>query len=124
MPSSSYQGRPSAGPAPLSRCGPAAPLGVVYPRASHELPCHRWRRIHRIELVDALVRRGDRVTVVDNLSTGRRENLAGVLERGAALHVADVRDAGSLAEIFAADGPNWCSTSPRRWTCAIPWSNP
>ncbi|MGP0037407.1 MAG: GDP-mannose 4,6-dehydratase [Solirubrobacteraceae bacterium] len=56
-------------------------------------------------VVDALVRRGDRVTVVDNLSSGRRENLAGVLERDAALHVADVRDAGSLAEIFAVARP-------------------
>jgi UDP-glucose 4-epimerase len=56
-------------------------------------------------LVDALVRRGDRVTVVDNLSSGRPENLAGVLERGAALHVADVQDAGSLAEIFAVARP-------------------
>ena len=30
-------------------------------------------------LVDALLRRGDRVRVVDNFSTGHRENLAGVL---------------------------------------------
>jgi UDP-glucose 4-epimerase len=33
-------------------------------------------------LVDALVARGDRVTVIDNLSAGTRENLAGHLERG------------------------------------------
>jgi UDP-glucose 4-epimerase len=56
-------------------------------------------------VVDALVRRGDSVTVIDNLSSGRRENLAGVLGRGASLHVADVRDAGSLTEIFAAARP-------------------
>lgn len=56
-------------------------------------------------VVDALVRRGDRVTVVDDLSSGRRENLAGALQRGAVLHVADVRDAGSLAEIFAVARP-------------------
>ena len=30
-------------------------------------------------LVDALVERGDEVRVVDDLSTGRRENLAGAL---------------------------------------------
>ena len=56
-------------------------------------------------VVDGLLARDERVTVVDNLSTGRRENLAGALERGAALHVADVRDAGSLAEIFAGARP-------------------
>ena len=43
-------------------------------------------------LVDALVARGDRVAVIDNLSTGKRENLAGAIERGATLEVADVRD--------------------------------
>ena len=32
-------------------------------------------------LVDALLARGDAVTVVDDLSTGRRENLSGALER-------------------------------------------
>ncbi|HEY2654007.1 MAG TPA: NAD-dependent epimerase/dehydratase family protein, partial [Solirubrobacteraceae bacterium] len=36
-------------------------------------------------LVDALVERGDEVTVVDNISTGRRENLNGALERGVEL---------------------------------------
>ncbi|MDD1653047.1 MAG: NAD-dependent epimerase/dehydratase family protein [Methanomicrobiales archaeon] len=33
-------------------------------------------------LVDALVARGDRVTVIDNLSAGTRDNLAGHLEKG------------------------------------------
>ncbi len=33
-------------------------------------------------LVDALLARGDRVTVLDDLSTGKRENLAGAVERG------------------------------------------
>ena len=36
-------------------------------------------------LVDALLERGDEVTVLDDLSTGRRENLAVALERGAEL---------------------------------------
>jgi UDP-glucose 4-epimerase len=44
-------------------------------------------------LVDALVERGDTVVVVDDLSTGRRENLTGALSRGAELVEADIRDA-------------------------------
>src|SRR5439155_221602 len=36
-------------------------------------------------LVDALVARGDEVTVVDDLSTGRRENLTAALDAGARL---------------------------------------
>ena len=36
-------------------------------------------------IVDALTARGDTVTVIDNLSTGRRSNLAHALPRGAAL---------------------------------------
>ena len=38
-------------------------------------------------LVDALVARGDTVTVIDDLSTGRRENLAGALADGNASFV-------------------------------------
>jgi UDP-glucose 4-epimerase len=56
-------------------------------------------------LVDALVARGDRVTVIDNLSSGKRENLNGALERGAELEVADVSDAAAIADIFAAARP-------------------
>jgi UDP-glucose 4-epimerase len=52
-------------------------------------------------LVDALVARGDRVTVIDNLSTGTRENLAGAIDAGAVLNVADVSDAGAIGTIFA-----------------------
>jgi UDP-glucose 4-epimerase len=51
-------------------------------------------------LVDALVARGDRVTVIDDLSTGRQENLTRALAAGAALEVADVRDAVEVAAIF------------------------
>src|SRR5262249_59502918 len=39
-------------------------------------------------LVDALLARGDEVHVVDNLSTGSRENLASAAE----LHEVDIRD--------------------------------
>jgi UDP-glucose 4-epimerase len=52
-------------------------------------------------LVDALIERGDSVTVVDNISTGRRENLTGVLERGAELVEADIRDAQAMLELVA-----------------------
>jgi UDP-glucose 4-epimerase len=47
-------------------------------------------------LVDALLGRGNEVTVVDDLSTGRRENLAGALDAGAELVELDVRDADPL----------------------------
>jgi UDP-glucose 4-epimerase len=50
-------------------------------------------------LVDALVARGDDVTVVDDLSSGREQNLAGALAAGATLERADVRDAAALARI-------------------------
>jgi UDP-glucose 4-epimerase len=56
-------------------------------------------------LVDALVARGDRVTVLDNLSTGKRENLAGALERGAILHAVDIRDPAAVAAGFASARP-------------------
>ncbi len=52
-------------------------------------------------LVDALVERGDEVTVVDDLSTGKRENLDGAISRGAKLVEADIRDADALRSIFA-----------------------
>jgi UDP-glucose 4-epimerase len=43
-------------------------------------------------LVDALLARGDSVDLIDNLSSGRRENLTG----GAELHELDIRDDGLL----------------------------
>jgi UDP-glucose 4-epimerase len=54
-------------------------------------------------LADALVAGGHEVHVVDDLSSGRRENLERALERGAELHVEDVTDAAwmiDLAEII------------------------
>jgi UDP-glucose 4-epimerase len=57
-------------------------------------------------LVDALLERGDRVTVLDDLSTGRWENLAGALNRGARFHPADVTDAAAVARIIAAAQPD------------------
>jgi UDP-glucose 4-epimerase len=51
-------------------------------------------------IVDALVARGDEVTVLDDLSTGRASNLDGALERGAKLVVLDVRNAADLDAAF------------------------
>jgi UDP-glucose 4-epimerase len=48
-------------------------------------------------LVDALLDRGDEVAVIDDVSTGRRDNLAGALERGAELIELDVRDAEAVS---------------------------
>ena len=53
-------------------------------------------------LVDALVARGDEVTVVDDLSTGRRENLTAALDAGARLLESDVRDRGLGTALFCA----------------------
>jgi UDP-glucose 4-epimerase len=50
-------------------------------------------------LVDALLARGDAVTVVDDLSTGRRQNLVSALAGGADLVEADIRDAGALTAL-------------------------
>ena len=56
-------------------------------------------------LVDALVARGDAVTVVDDLSSGRESNLRGALAGGAQLERADIRDGGALTEIVTAARP-------------------
>jgi UDP-glucose 4-epimerase len=56
-------------------------------------------------LVDALIDRGDRVTVIDDLSSGRRENLEHALAAGATLELADVGDRERVASIFAAATP-------------------
>jgi UDP-glucose 4-epimerase len=56
-------------------------------------------------LVDALLERGDRVVVLDDMSTGKHENLARALTHGATLHVADVRDPKALKEVFEAASP-------------------
>jgi UDP-glucose 4-epimerase len=50
-------------------------------------------------LVDALVARGDEVTIVDDLSTGRRENLEGAIAAGARLVEIDIRDGEALRDL-------------------------
>jgi UDP-glucose 4-epimerase len=56
-------------------------------------------------LVDALLEGGDEVTVLDDLSTGRRENLDPALERGARLIECDIRDSERMISIFDDAGP-------------------
>jgi UDP-glucose 4-epimerase len=56
-------------------------------------------------LVDALLDRGDEVVVLDNLSNGRRDNLAGALERDAQLVVEDVRDAELIKALLERERP-------------------
>jgi len=56
-------------------------------------------------LVDALLARGDSVTVVDDLSTGRRENLDGALANGATLVEADIRERAALEELAGRERP-------------------
>ncbi|HEV2821445.1 MAG TPA: NAD-dependent epimerase/dehydratase family protein [Solirubrobacteraceae bacterium] len=56
-------------------------------------------------VVDALQERGHDVTVLDDLSTGRRENLAGALERGAVLREVDLRDGAAVLELVGSADP-------------------
>jgi UDP-glucose 4-epimerase len=56
-------------------------------------------------LVDALLDRGDEVVVVDDLSSGKEANLAGALERGARLEIADIRDAVQLQALVSQAKP-------------------
>ena len=57
-------------------------------------------------LVDALLERGATVTVVDNISTGRRENLDGALAAGAKLAELDIRDGEALAGLAESERPD------------------
>ena len=57
-------------------------------------------------LVDALVERGDSVVALDDLSTGREENLRGALARGGELVVGDVRDAEEVERLVRRVAPD------------------
>src|SRR5918911_3896548 len=57
-------------------------------------------------LVDALLDRGDEVAVVDDLSTGRIENLDGARRRGIAFHEVDITDAERLRTVFSGTRPD------------------
>jgi UDP-glucose 4-epimerase len=52
-------------------------------------------------LVDALLARGDEVTVIDNLRTGRRENLEQAIQNGATLAEVDIREAEAVSDVVA-----------------------
>ena len=56
-------------------------------------------------VVDALVARGDEVTVLDDVSTGRRENLESALANGAELVELDIRDAEGVIELLGRKQP-------------------
>src|SRR3954469_23347731 len=56
-------------------------------------------------VVAALRARGDDVEVLDDLSTGRRENLQDAVAQGAVLHEADLRDGDRVRALVAAAAP-------------------
>jgi UDP-glucose 4-epimerase len=56
-------------------------------------------------LVEALTARGDELVVIDDLSSGRRENIAAALDAGAELVEADVTDAEAVAGAFKRHRP-------------------
>ncbi|HVQ57987.1 MAG TPA: GDP-mannose 4,6-dehydratase [Solirubrobacterales bacterium] len=56
-------------------------------------------------LVDALVARGDEVTVVDDLSTGRRQNLDAAIAAGAELVELDICERAALVELVGEREP-------------------
>ena len=56
-------------------------------------------------VVDALVERGDEVVALDDLSTGRRENLDHALAEGAQLIEADITDVAAVDDVFESHRP-------------------
>ena len=56
-------------------------------------------------VVDALVARGDEVLVLDDLSSGRRENLSNAIGAGARLFEADITDTDEVGAAFAEAQP-------------------
>src|SRR5215210_1116206 len=57
-------------------------------------------------LVDALVARGDEVIALDNLSTGKPENLEQALGNGAALEEIDIRESDAVSEVVGRTRPD------------------
>lgn len=57
-------------------------------------------------LVDRLVARGDQVLVLDDLSSGRRENLEGAVDEGAELLVGSITDQAAIATAFEHGRPD------------------
>ncbi len=77
-------------------------------------------------LVDGLLARGDTVTVIDNLSTGKRANLESALDGGrASCTSVDVTDAAARRPVPSpTSAPRSSSTSPLRSTSATRSSDP
>jgi UDP-glucose 4-epimerase len=57
-------------------------------------------------LVDALLARGNEVTVVDDLSTGKRENLEQALANGAELAEVDIRERDAVQDVIGRTKPD------------------
>jgi UDP-glucose 4-epimerase len=57
-------------------------------------------------LVDALLARGDQVTVVDNLATGKRANLEQAIGNGAVLEDVDIREGDAVSEVVGRTSPD------------------
>src|ERR671920_489562 len=57
-------------------------------------------------LVDALLARDDEVTVIDNLATGKRENLTHALDNGATLEEVDIREGDEVSEVVGRTSPD------------------
>jgi UDP-glucose 4-epimerase len=57
-------------------------------------------------LVDSLLADGVETHALDDLSTGRRQNLAHALSGGATLHVGDITDAAGVSAVMAAARPD------------------
>jgi UDP-glucose 4-epimerase len=57
-------------------------------------------------LVDALLARGDDVTVIDDFSTGRAENLASAVAAGAAVDRLDIRESAALRDAVDSARPD------------------
>lgn len=56
-------------------------------------------------LVDALAARGDEVLVLDDFSSGKRQNLAGALEMGVEVSELDIADAHAMFDAIGAFAP-------------------
>jgi UDP-glucose 4-epimerase len=56
-------------------------------------------------LVDALLARGDEVTIIDDLSGGSLANVGDALSRGATLHEVDIRNATLVRSVFEDERP-------------------
>ena len=57
-------------------------------------------------LVDALIDRGDEVVVIDDISTGRRDNLERAVQKGAELAELDIRDARAVSDAVGEAQPD------------------